>query len=102
MEHFTLLHYELSILCNTVIMKRIIFKVFNLTFGSLIRGIQMTLVNRIPIQGLHDQVTQKAIQDAAEYVVSNFSRAMVFNTREELWGYCISRNPRLQVGGGDS
>ena len=81
-------------------MKNFLFKVFNLTFGSLIRGIQMTLVNRTPIQGLHDKVTQMAIHDAAEYVVRNFSRAMVFNTREELWDYCLSRNPSLQVGGG--
>ena len=81
-------------------MKNFLFKVFKLTFGSLIRGIQMTLVNRTPIQGLHDKVTQMAIHDAAEYVVRNFSRAMVFNTREELWDYCLSRNPSLQVGGG--
>lgn len=56
------------------------------------RGVQLTLNKTSPIsKGLHYQVNQKAIQESAEYVVRNFSEAMIFNKREELWEFCIEK-----------
>ncbi|MFZ4123467.1 MAG: TylF/MycF/NovP-related O-methyltransferase [Candidatus Planktophila sp.] len=81
-------------------MKIFLFKLFDRTFGVIFRGIQKTLkVKNAPV-GLHHLVNQMAIQDSAEYAVSNFSEALIFRNRENLWDYCIKRIPSLQIEGG--
>lgn len=93
-------------------MKKILFNLFNRTFGVIFRGIQLTLINRTPPtdfqyqinhivpQGLHHYVNQRAVQESAEYVVNNFSTALIFNKREELWDYCLNRVQNLKTAGG--
>jgi hypothetical protein len=56
----------------------------------------MTLPTEPP-KGLLHLINQKAIEESAEFAVANFSKAMIFNTREELWNYCIERIPSLQT-----
>ena len=80
--------------------KVILSKFFNRTFGKIFRAIQLTLIQRYEHQDLHYHVAQLAMQDSAEYIVSNFSEAMVFSERSELWDYCIKRIPSLEIEGG--
>ena len=80
-------------------MKSILIKLFNRTFGVFFRVVQSTLV-RPPRKNLHYYVEQMAIKESAEYAVSNFSEAMIFNKREEIWDYCVSRAPLIQSEGG--
>jgi len=81
-------------------MKIILFKLFNRTFGVIFRSIQKTLEIKNPPLKLHYLVNQMAIQDSAEYAVSNFSEALIFRSREKLWNYCMKRIPNLQIEGG--
>jgi hypothetical protein len=80
-------------------MKKLLFNCFNRTFGIIFRAIQMTLHDRSAPTGLLAQVHQIAVSESAEYAVSNFSEAMMFNRRQELWDYCLRRVPSLQLGG---
>ena len=82
-------------------MKDLVFIIFNLTVGRVVRLFQRTL-NRSHSQGLFHLINQQALQDSAQYALNNFSRAMQFNTRPELWRYCLNRIPQFQTteGGG--
>jgi hypothetical protein len=86
-------------------MKNLIFIVFNLTVGKIIRLFQRTLITRNSPQGVFHQgvfhlINQQALQDSAQYAVNNFSKAMQFDTRPELWSYCLNKIPQLQTEGG--
>jgi hypothetical protein len=80
-------------------MKNLIFIIFNLTFGKFIRLCQRTLIPRNSPQGVFHLINQQALQDSAQYALNNFSKAMQFDTRQELWSYCLNRIPQLQTGG---
>ena len=80
-------------------MKSLIFKIFNLTAGKIIRLFQRALIPRSSSQGLFHLINQQALQDSAQYALDNFSKAMPFETRRELWSYCLNRIPQLQTGG---
>jgi len=82
-------------------MKVKLFGIFDRTFGALFRGIELTLRGRAQMSTLHYHVNQLAIQDSAKYAMNNFFEAMICNTREELWVYCIERssmNPPQKTG----
>jgi hypothetical protein len=81
-------------------MKYLIFMIFNLTVGKVIRLFQRTLIVRDSPQGLFHLINQQALQDSAQYAVDNFSRAMQFDTRPELWSYCLNRIPQIRRGEG--
>jgi hypothetical protein len=80
-------------------MKNLIFRIFNLTFGKFIRLFQKSLIPRNSPQGVFHLINQQALQDSAQYAQNNFSKAMQFDTRQELWSYCLNRIPQLQMGG---
>lgn len=91
-------------------MKSLIIRVFNLTVGKVIRlfqgalapphTFQGALVTRNFPQGVFHLINQQALQDSAQYAIDNFSNAMQFNTQSDLWSYCLNRIPQLQTGGG--
>jgi hypothetical protein len=86
----------------TSIVKQWIFIVFNMTVGKIIRLFQASLTPRkLPhsLPGVLDLINQQGFQDSAEYALSNFSKALQFKTRPELWSYCLSNIPQLQTGG---
>jgi len=78
-------------------MKYLIFMIFNLTVGKVIRLFQRTLIVRDSPQGLFHLINQQALQDSAQYAIDNFSRAMQFDTRPELWSYCLNRIPQIRT-----
>jgi hypothetical protein len=80
-------------------MKNLIFRIFYLTVGRVVRLLQRTLIIRHSPQGVFHLIHQQALQDSAQYAVNNFSKAMQFDKREELWSYCLNRLPQLQTGG---
>jgi hypothetical protein len=80
-------------------MKNLIFKIFNLTVGRVVRLFQSSLIFRDSPQGVFHLINQQALQDSAQYALKNFSKAMQFDTRTELWSYCLNRVPQLQIGG---
>jgi hypothetical protein len=69
-------------------------RIFIRIFGKLIEGIQRST------KGLHYQVNQKAVEESANYAMNNFSEAMIFPLREDLWEYCINKVPNLRSEGG--
>ena len=81
-------------------MKNLIFRIFNLTVGKVIRLFQLTLITRDSPQGVFHLINQQALQDSAQYAVNNFSKAMQFDTRPELWSYCLNRIPQIKTAGG--
>ena len=83
-------------------MRDFIFRVFNLSVGKVIRLFQRTLPPRNSPQGVFGVfhlIIQQALQDSAQYAIDNFSKAMAFDTRSDLWSYCLNRIPQLQTGG---
>jgi hypothetical protein len=81
-------------------MKNLIFRIFNLTVGKVVRLFQRTQIIRNPPQGVFHLINQHALQDSAQYALNNFSKAMQFDTRTELWSYCLNRIPQLQTAEG--
>lgn len=86
-------------------MKKIIFKIFNKTIGVFLRWSKSALweVERHRYNqpmGVHALILKKALEDSASYAISNFSDALIFRTRKELWLHCISRNTFLTTPGG--
>ena len=77
-------------------MKPSLFIFFNRTFGVLVRWIQLSLIRRGPIQGVHYLVDKKAVEDSARYVLANQAEFMLFANREDLWTYCLSKSSGLQ------
>jgi hypothetical protein len=83
-------------------MKNGVFKIFNLTVGKVVRMFQMTLESHSHPQGVFHLIKQQALQDSASYALKYFSKAMQFDTRTELWRYCLNRIPKLLINGGES
>lgn len=83
--------------------KRAAFDLFNRTVGKVIRYFQRTLLVREREQDtLMYIIKQNAINDSAQYAIDNFSEAMQFNSRKELWQYCLTYIPKSHIapGGG--
>jgi hypothetical protein len=80
-------------------MENLIFRIFNLTVGRVVRLFQKALLPSSRPQGVFYLINQQALQDSAQYALKNFSKAMQFNTKTELWRYCLNRVPQLQTGG---
>ena len=74
-------------------MKKYSHKFFDISFGKIIRTVRSSLINRSPIIRVIDLVKKNAIQDSAEYAIKNFSEAIQFDRRSDLWIYCLNRNP---------
>jgi predicted O-methyltransferase YrrM len=72
-------------------MKQVLYNLFEAVFGPFFRAIQRTLPQRIQLIGIHDLLTQAAFQDSAEFARLNFTKAMIFDKREDLWDHCISK-----------
>ena len=81
-------------------MKNLIFRIFNLTVGKVVRLFESTLIIRQSPQGVFHLINQQALQDSAQYAVNNFSKAMQFDTRPELWSYCLNRIPQIKTAEG--
>jgi predicted O-methyltransferase YrrM len=72
-------------------MKQVFYNLFEKLFGPFFRAIQRTLPQRTQLLGIHDLITQSAFQDSAEFAKLNFTKAMIFDRREDLWDHCISK-----------
>ena len=81
-------------------MKILIYRIFDLSVGKIVRLFQRTLIPRSSLQGVFHLINEQALQDSAQYALDNFSKAMQFEKRPELWSYCLNRIPQLQTGGG--
>ncbi len=77
-------------------MRNYIFRVLKLKIIKIIVLLQREVFR----QGVFHLINQQALKDSAQYALSNFSTAMQFDTRPELWSYCLNRIPQLQTGGG--
>lgn len=73
-------------------MKNLVLRIFNLIVRRVVH-----LFRRLLTQGVFQLIDQQARQDSAQYALDNFSRAMQFDTRPELWSYCLNRIPQLQI-----
>jgi hypothetical protein len=76
--------------------KKLISLIFNLTVGRFIRLCQQSLTSR----PLFQLITQQALVDSSQYALNNFSTAVQFDTRRELWSYCLNRY-QLQTKSGE-
>jgi len=81
-------------------MKNQLFTLFNRTFGIFFRWIQSTLISEPLPKTIYQLVKERAIEDSAEYAIQNFSQAMIFNSKEALWLFCIEKSAVLNSGGG--
>lgn len=78
-------------------MKARLIRWFDRTFGVLFRIIQMTLPLRTASgPGVQDLVGLHAIEDSADFAIQNLSHALMFQSREDLWAYCVRRNSSLR------
>jgi hypothetical protein len=71
--------------------KRNFYLGFDRSFDVIFRAIQSTLVNSSS-KNLGHHINQIALIDSAKYAYENFSEAMVFSKREELWDYCTNKS----------
>jgi hypothetical protein len=75
--------------------KHLIFQKFKYKVIKVILFFQRNLT-----QGVFQLIHQQALQDSAQYAFNNFLKANQFDTRPELWSFCLNRIPQLQTGGG--
>lgn len=50
-------------------------------------------------QRLFDVIDQQVLQDCAQYALNNFSDAVRFRTRQEMWNFCLKKIHEVQPGG---
>jgi hypothetical protein len=79
---------------SNLILRKFIYRVFDFSFGRLTRLFQRSLRNRAPYTVL-ELVAQNAIQESADYAIKNFGEAILFDSRSELWSYCLDSIPEL-------
>jgi hypothetical protein len=75
-----------------------LFKIFNRSFGQLFRAVQKSLlVSPVPSTGVHYLVNKKALEESADYAIRNFTHALIFNSRAELWSFVVDRSSILKL-----
>ena len=67
-----------------------------MSIGKILRLFQSSLLSRHHIDSVQDLINKNAIHSSAQYAIENFSEAMRFESREELWSYCLNTNFQLQ------
>ena len=77
-------------------MKYLINKVFYHSVGKILRLFQKSLINYDSVPGVQDLVNRNAVQESSDYAIKNFSQAMQFVSRPELWRYCLNISTQLQ------
>ena len=77
-------------------MKYLINKVFYHSVGKILRLFQRSLINYDSVPGVQDLVNRNAVQESSDYAIKNFSQAMQFVSRPELWRYCLNISTQLQ------
>ena len=77
-------------------MKYLINKVFYHSVGKILRLFQKSLINYDSVPGVQDLVNRNAVQESSDYAIKNFSQAMQFVSRTELWRYCLNKSTQLQ------
>jgi hypothetical protein len=81
-------------------MKIFVKRLFSLSIGQILRLFQSSLLSRHHIDSVQDLINKNAIHSSAQYAIKNFSEAMWFESREELWSYCLNKNFQLQSSKG--
>jgi hypothetical protein len=76
---------------------KLIFGIFNFTVGKVVRLFQSTLILRNEPPGILFLIEQHFLQDSANYAVHNFSKAIQFRQKTELWSFCLKRSSLLQI-----
>jgi hypothetical protein len=76
-------------------MRKIVFQVFNQTFGKFIRLIQRSLIPDSTIDSLITVVTKNSIQKSAQFAQTEFTSAVIFADRKNLWLHCIENSNLL-------
>ena len=72
-------------------MKQMFISAFNKTLGKIFRLVQGTLISEPTRIILHHLVKLNALETSAEFAIKNFSQALIFDSREKLWTFCIER-----------
>jgi hypothetical protein len=80
-------------------MKNLINKVFYHSVGKILRLFQRNLINYDSAPCVQELVNRNAVQESSDYAIKNFSQAMQFVSRPELWRYCLKKSTHLQQGG---
>jgi len=83
------------------VLYRAVFKLFDITFGRVVRLVQSSLVPRAEgtsVLTLTQTLASISVNEAAEYVKLNMSEALVFNRREDLWRLCTSEATECEGG----
>lgn len=80
-------------------MKKLIFNIYNRTIGNLLLLSQNTLRVQSISQRLFDVIDQQVLQDCAQYALNNFSNALRFRTRQEMWSFCLKKIHQVQPSG---
>lgn len=80
-------------------MKKLIFNIYNRTIGNLLLLSQNTLKVQSISQRLFDVIDQQVLQDCAQYALNNFSDALRFRTRQEMWSFCLKKIHQVQPSG---
>ena len=77
-------------------MKNFVKRIFSSSIGRILRLFQSSLVNHYTIPTVLDLINQNAIKSSAQYAIKNFHEAMQFDSRSELWSYCLNKNHQIQ------
>lgn len=75
-------------------MKKILYNLYNVTIGQLLRLAQSTIRVQTNSQKLFDFIDSKVLEDCADYALKNFSGAIRFSTRQEIWNFCLNKFPK--------
>jgi len=80
-------------------MKKLIFFVYIKTVGKFLRLSQNTLRVQSNSERLFDFIDQLVFRDCAQYASNNFSEALRFRTRQEMWSFCLKKIHEVQPNG---
>ncbi len=83
-------------LSNILVGKIFVKKLFSLSIGKILHLFQSSLLDRHHIDTVQELIDKNAVHSSAQYAVKNFSKAMRFESRRELWSYCLNTNFQLK------
>lgn len=77
--------------------KLIIYKLFDKTFGVLIRLFQASLIEKKKPNDLISVVKSLAVNDSAQFAIDHLAEAMQFKEKQSLWHYCLEKMHEFQI-----
>lgn len=80
--------------------KNALLRLLDHSLGKVLRYLYVIMVpKQTVVHNIQTHMSEIAVQQSAEYAIANMQTALIFDTRQELWTFCISRIRKSEIIG---